>query len=241
MLNEIMHNVPMMLALTLGSYLAGVWVRNRTRLSLLHPFLICIPVIVAVLKCTGISSGYYMESNKMIDFMLGPSVVSLGLLMYDHLETIRKHLLSILVSVFTGSAVGVGSVYLLCRFFRLDSIFSRSLEAKSVTTPIAMDITASLGGNVSLAAVSVILCGFIGWHIRGQRPCTWMLLARARYIKGDRDGGCRGCGERPCNRSDGNNDGTCSTSFQPYFPSAVGTLRILLLPLHPLREARVEG
>ena len=50
MLNEIMHNVPMMLALTLGSYLAGVWVRNRTRLSLLHPFLICIPVIVAVLK-----------------------------------------------------------------------------------------------------------------------------------------------------------------------------------------------
>lgn len=162
MLNEIMHNVPMMLALTLGSYLAGVWIRNRTRLSLLHPFLICIPVIVAVLKCTGISSGYYMESNKMIDFMLGPSVVSLGLLMYDHLETIRKHLLSILVSVFTGSAVGVGSVYLLCRFFRLDSIFSRSLEAKSVTTPIAMDITASLGGNVSLAAVSVILCGFIG-------------------------------------------------------------------------------
>lgn len=98
----------------------------------------------------------------MIDFLLGPSVVSLGLLMYDHLETIRRHLLSILVSVFTGSLVGVGSVYFLCRFFSLDEIFIKSMEAKSVTTPIAMDISASLGGNVSLAAVTVILCGFIG-------------------------------------------------------------------------------
>lgn len=162
MASELLYNVPVMLGLTLGAYLLGVWVKARSGLSLLHPFIICIPVIVAVLKCTGVPCEFYMESNKMVDFMLGPSVVSLGLLMYDHLETIRKHLLSILVSVLTGSIVGVGSVYLLSRFFRLDVVFTRSLEAKSVTTPIAMDITASLGGNVSLAAVSVILCGFIG-------------------------------------------------------------------------------
>ena len=156
------YNVPFMLALTLGSYLLGVWVKKKSGLSLLHPFLICIPVIAAVLKFTGVHVGFYMESNRMLDFLLGPSVVSLGLLMYDHLETIRKHLLSILVSVFTGSLVGVGSVYFLCRFFGLDELFIKSMEAKSVTTPIAMDITASLGGNVSLAAVTVILCGFIG-------------------------------------------------------------------------------
>ena len=156
------YNVPFMLALTLGSYLLGVWVKKKSGLSLLHPFLICIPVIAAVLKFTGVPVGFYMESNRMLDFLLGPSVVSLGLLMYDHLETIRKHLLSILVSVFTGSLVGVGSVYFLCRFFGLDELFIKSMEAKSVTTPIAMDITASLGGNVSLAAVTVILCGFIG-------------------------------------------------------------------------------
>lgn len=162
MFKDLICNVPAMLALTIGAYLLGVWVKEKSRLSLLHPFLICIPVIIAVLKFTGISGEYYIESNRMIDFLLGPSVVSLGLLMYDHLETIRKHLVSILVSVFTGSVTGVASVYFLCRFFGLDSIFAKSLEAKSVTTPIAMDLTASLGGNVSLAAVTVILCGFIG-------------------------------------------------------------------------------
>ena len=161
-MTDIVCNMPVMLALTLGAYLLGVWVKKKSGLSLLHPFLICIPVIAATLKFTGVPVSFYMESNRMIDFMLGPSVVSLGLLMYDHLETIKKHLVSILVSVFTGSVTGVGSVYALCRFFRLDGIFVKSMEAKSVTTPIAMDITASLGGNVSLAAVTVILCGFIG-------------------------------------------------------------------------------
>lgn len=160
--NELVYNVPMMLALTVGSYLLGVYTKRKSKLSLLHPFLICIPVIIAVLHFTGIPCNFYMESNHIIEFMLGPSVVALGLLLYDHVETIRKNALPILVSVFTGSVVGVGSVYLLCRFFNLEDIFIRSLEPKSVTTPIAMDLSQSLGGNASLTAVSVVLCGFIG-------------------------------------------------------------------------------
>lgn len=161
-MNELVHNVPAMLLLTVGSYLLGIFIKKKSGLSLLHPFLICIPVIIAVLHFTGIPCSFYMESNGMIEFLLGPSVVSLGLLLYDHFETIRKNALPILVSVFVGSMVGVGSVYLLCRFFSLDRLFIASLEPKSVTTPIAMDISASLGGNVSLTAVSVVLCGFIG-------------------------------------------------------------------------------
>ncbi|MBQ2372572.1 MAG: LrgB family protein, partial [Bacteroidales bacterium] len=64
--------------------------------------------------------------------------------------------------VLVGSVVGVASVWLMCRLFGLDEIFLLSLEPKSVTTPIAMDISESLGGNSSLTAVSVVLCGFIG-------------------------------------------------------------------------------
>lgn len=162
MIREIFMNVPMMLILTIGSYMLGLWIKNKSGLSLLHPFLICIPVIIVILKVLDIPCTFYMESNWMIEFLLGPSVVALGLLLYDHIETIRKNFVSIMVSVFAGSLTGIGSVYLLCRFFRLDAIFIKSLEPKSVTTPIAMDLSAILGGNVSLTAVSVVLCGFIG-------------------------------------------------------------------------------
>lgn len=151
-----------MLALTIGAYLLGTYIKDKSGMSLLHPFLICIPTIVAVLYFTGVPCSFYMEANRIIEFMLGPSVVALGLLLYDHVETIKKNAVPIFVSVFSGSVTGVGSVWLLCRFFGLDEIFVRSLEPKSVTTPIAMDLAASLGGNVSLTAVSVVLCGFIG-------------------------------------------------------------------------------
>ena len=69
MIREIFMNVPMMLVLTIGSYLLGLWVKQKSRLSLLHPFLICIPVIISILTILDIPCDFYMEGNKMIEFI----------------------------------------------------------------------------------------------------------------------------------------------------------------------------
>ena len=159
---EMIMNMPVMLLLTFGAYLLGVWVKKKSGLALMHPFLISIPVIVAVLELADIPCQFYIESNSLLNFLLGPSVVSLGLLLYDNRMQVWKNFAGIMSSVVVGSVVGVVSVVVLCRLFGLNDIFLLSLEPKSVTTPIAMDISASLGGNVSLTAVSVVLCGFVG-------------------------------------------------------------------------------
>lgn len=159
---EMIMNMPIMLLLTIGAYLLGVWVKKKSGLALLHPFLISIPVIIAVLKLADIPCSFYVESNDLLSFLLGPSVVSLGLLLYDNRHTVYKNFAGIMSSVIVGSVVGVVSVYALCRLLGMDEIFLLSLEPKSVTTPIAMDLSASIGGNVSLTAVSVVMCGFVG-------------------------------------------------------------------------------
>lgn len=161
-MKELILNTPAMLTLTVGTYLFGVYCKNKTKISLLHPFVICIPIIIAILKVMDISGDEYMEFNKFIIFLQGPSVVALGLSIYDNLATIKKNMAAILSAVIVGSIVGVVSVYVLCGILNLDPIFDRSLESKSVTTPIAMDLTAALGGNISLTVISVVLCGFIG-------------------------------------------------------------------------------
>ncbi len=161
-MKELILNVPAMLTLTVGTYLLGVFCKNKSGISLLHPFIICIPIIIALLKVMDISADEYMEHNQIITFLQGPSVVALGLSIYDNLETIKKNMAAILSAVIVGSIVGVVSVYVLCGILNLDPIFDRSLESKSLTTPIAMDLTAALGGNISLTAISVVLCGFIG-------------------------------------------------------------------------------
>ena len=155
-------NMPFMLLLTVGAYLLGVWIKKKSGLALLHPFLISIPVIVTVLTVLDIPCKTYIESNNLIDFLLGPCVVSIGLLLYDNRHIVVKNFVGIVTSVLVGSLVGVASVFLLVKAFGLDDIFLLSLEPKSVTTPIAMGISESIGGNVSLTAVSVILCGFVG-------------------------------------------------------------------------------
>ena len=161
-MSELLMNVPCMLALTVGAYLLGLWLKRRSGWSLLHPFLVSIPMIIGVLWLTGIPASFYIKSNEVIEFLLGPCVVALGLKLYDYRDLIRQHFLSMLVSVLCGAVTGIVSVWALWKLFGMDRIFLLSLAPKSVTTPIAMDLSAALGGNVSLAVVSVVLCGFIG-------------------------------------------------------------------------------
>ena len=71
-MKELMMNMPAMLALTTGAYLLGVWVKRKSGLSILHPFLISVPVVIAILKVTDIPCSFYIESNVIIDFFLGP-------------------------------------------------------------------------------------------------------------------------------------------------------------------------
>lgn len=161
-MKEAFFNSPMMLALTIGAYILAVYVRKRSGLSWLHPLLICLPVIISVLIIFDIPVEKYNEGNRIIYFLLGPCVVSLGLKLYDSRKMIRENLLPITAAVVTGSIVGVLGVWALGKLFVLPDDMITAMEPKSVTVPIAMDIVKSLGGNTSLIATSVVLTGFTG-------------------------------------------------------------------------------
>lgn len=161
-MRDIVMNVPVMLMLTLGAYLLGVWCRRKSGLSLLHPLLVCVPVIIAILVVFDIPYSYYSESTEIISFLLGPSVVALGLKLYDNRKIVLENLPGIATAVIAGSVTGILSVIAAGKLFDMPSGMILSLEPKSVTTPIAMDIVQSLGGSTSLVAVTVVLSGFVG-------------------------------------------------------------------------------
>ena len=162
MFDEIINSVPFLLLLTLGAYVFGVWVRTRSRIAMLNPMLIAVPVIITVLLVFDIEPSHYIESNRIISFMLGPCVVALGLTLYDHRMMILRNLASIATAVIVGSVVGVVSVVFMCRWLRLDHIFELSMAAKSVTLPIALDISVPVDGNAAITAVSVSVGGLFG-------------------------------------------------------------------------------
>ena len=161
-MREIFTSEVSILAFTLGIYFGAGWVYQRTKFALLHPVLVTIAIIIAMLLIFNIDYLTYQKGSHLIDFMLGPSVVALGYSLYTQIANIKEHAVSILTALFVGSITGIGSVLILAKMLGTSKILAVTLAPKSVTTPIAMAISERFGGIPSLTAVVVIAIGIVG-------------------------------------------------------------------------------
>ena len=157
-MNPLLHSEIFILTLVTGVYLAALWLYRKTRLSLLHPLLVSIPVLALGIRFLAT----FEAGSRIINFLLGPTVVALGYLLYEQREHLKANGISILTSVFVGSVIGIVSVVLIARWMGADRTLIASLEPKSVTTPIAMSIAQRSGGIPAIAAVVVIVVGIFG-------------------------------------------------------------------------------
>ena len=159
---DFLGNTYFLLALTFIVYAASQILQARTSLSLLNPILISAAVLIAYLKTTEVSIETYNEAGQYIEFWLKPAIVALGVPLYKQLSAIRKQLLPLLLSELAGCVVGIVSVVLLARLLGATQEVVLSLASKSVTTPIAMEVTRSVGGIPALTAAVVICVGIFG-------------------------------------------------------------------------------
>ena len=136
--------------------------QKRTGWVLLNPILLTMFTVILFLKLTGISYETYQEGGKLIEFWLKPAIVALGVPLYLQLEMIKKQWLPILLSQLVGCLVGLVSVILIAKGLGASPEVICSLAPKSVTTPIAMEVSEATGGIPSLSAAVVILVGLFG-------------------------------------------------------------------------------
>ena len=166
-----LENEFFLLAVTFAVFFLAKQLQKKTGLMLLNPILLAIAVLIIFLKVAGISYETYSEGGHLIEFWLKPAVVALGVPLYLQLETIKKQLLPILLSQLAGCIVGVVSVVLIAKVMGASREVILSLAPKSVTTPIAMEITKTVGGIPSLTAAVVVcvglLCAVAGYRTMG--------------------------------------------------------------------------
>ncbi|HLS24164.1 MAG TPA: LrgB family protein [Pseudogracilibacillus sp.] len=147
---------------TIISYIVGRKLFQTFQTPLLLPITVALIIIVTILMLGRITYETYMIGGKWIHLFLGPAVVALAYPLYEQRNLLKRLALPILVGSFVGSIIGVVTGVFLARFARLDEVLMYSLLPKSVTTPVAMDISEALGGIASLAAVLVIIAGLTG-------------------------------------------------------------------------------
>ena len=169
---EYLENKFFLLAITFGFYfgakllqhyaglLKGRWLSKLK--VLLNPILVAILTIILFLELTGVSYETYHDAGSLVEFWLKPAVVALGVPLYLELSMIKKQWMPILVSQLAGCVVGLIAVTLIAKFMGASPDVIMSLAPKSVTTPIAMEVSKSVGGIPSLTAVVVVVVGLFG-------------------------------------------------------------------------------
>ena len=180
-----LENEFFLLAITFGIFFLAKLLQKKTGIMLLNPILLTIAILIIFLKMANISYDTYNKGGYLIEFWLKPAVVALGVPLYLQLETIRKQLLPILLSQLAGCIVGVISVVLIAKLMGASDEIIYSLAPKSVTTPIAMEVTKSIGGIPALTAAVVVCVGLLGGilgfktmkitHIPWHRVSPWEL------------------------------------------------------------------
>ncbi|QLG86915.1 LrgB family protein [Chitinibacter bivalviorum] len=151
------------LAVTLAAFAVSDAIHIRAyNFPLLHPVLISVLMIIALLNLTGVSYQTYFDGAYPIHLLLGPATVALAVPLYANLQRIRDYIGPLLIALGVGSVVGIFAGLLIGHLLGLSPLSLISIAPKSVTTPIAMALAQHAGGNVSLAAGVVILTGICG-------------------------------------------------------------------------------
>ncbi|MBZ5752018.1 LrgB family protein [Metabacillus rhizolycopersici] len=150
------------IGMTIVSYFLMKWIYGRFPHPILVPVFTTTIVLVCLLLVTNTSYTTYMSGAKWINELLGPAIVAFAIPLYDYRETLKKNALTIFVSVLVGSIVGIISGIILGISTHVNKEFIFSLAPKSVTTPIAMEISEMVGGTPALAAVYVVIAGISG-------------------------------------------------------------------------------
>ncbi len=173
MMKEITNNHLFGILITLAFFYGAFYLKKRLKASWINPLLLSTIAIIIFLILLHIPYENYMQGGGVINSFLGPVTVVLALPLYRQRKLLMKHKFSIIGGIFSGVLASLISVTVLCRLIGLNDILEKSLIPHSVTTPIGIEVSKSLGAIEGITIVSIIITGILGASIA---PMIYKLL-----------------------------------------------------------------
>lgn len=152
----------LLLVLTVAVYLLSKRIYASSNKMYASPLIVTPLLIISFLLMTGIPYESYNAGGKWLTDLLQPATIAFAIPLHKNFKVLKKHAAEIAAGVLSGTVMAVLSSMLLAKMLHLSSDLANSLVPRSVTTPIAMSISQSIGGVPSITAVFVILTGVLG-------------------------------------------------------------------------------
>ncbi len=150
------------LPLTLLVFFAARRLAAKVKISLVNPLLVSMAVIIPLLLLIQMPYARYFQGSSLLNQLLQPAVVALALPLYEQMHQIRARWKSIIGVCFIGSLTAMISGTAIALWMGATPQIAATLMPKSVTTPIAMAVSATLGGIPAISAICVLIAGVLG-------------------------------------------------------------------------------
>ncbi|MHA0856912.1 CidB/LrgB family autolysis modulator [Paenibacillus sp. CMAA1364] len=160
------------LILTLSVYYSVKYIYKKWPKVYLSPLLITPLVLVIFLLSVGLPYESYNTGGQWLTKLLQPATVAFAVPLYKHFKVLKKHAVEIIVSVLVGSITAMISSIFLAKWMHLSNSLVTSLVPRSITTPIAINVSEVIGGVPNITAVFVIMTGLLG-TMMGPSVVRW--------------------------------------------------------------------
>ena len=161
-IHHVMQSSLFSIMICLLAFEIGILINKKTRIAVFNPLLIAIALVIGYLLFFKISYDQFNKGGQFITDLLQPATVVLAVPLYKQINLLKKHLVPILSGIFFGSGIGIIYIFFLSYFLKLSPELIKSLMPKSITTPIGMQVSQSLGGVVPVTVVAIIVTGITG-------------------------------------------------------------------------------
>jgi predicted murein hydrolase (TIGR00659 family) len=168
----------MMVLFTFVTYLIYLFSKKaykKITVPFFHPLLFAPVLLIVLISITHVSANQYLQDSKWLSNLLGPATVAFAVPIYKNLPIIKKYIGTILISITTGTLVAILSTFALSELFHLKYDFIISILPRSITTPIAIEVSKEIGGLPTLTTVFVIITGILGGVV-GPSVLKWLSI-----------------------------------------------------------------
>ncbi|MBO6273412.1 LrgB family protein [bacterium] len=118
--------------------------------------------LILTLELFKIDFNLYNESAMYLTFLLVPSTIALGYPVYKNIELLKKNKRIIYNAFILATIFAVISTYVFAKICHCNIDIIESMLPKSLTAPIAVEISKKIGGIPELTACVVVLTGVFG-------------------------------------------------------------------------------
>jgi putative effector of murein hydrolase len=150
------------LVLTLLVYNLSLLLYKKTRQQLLNPFLVSLVFIIIFLTIFDIPLSHYMAGGNWILLILPFTIILLALPLYRQLPVLLEHKIAILVGITAGVLTSALSVFLFSKLLGIDKVLIQSILPKSITTPLGLIMSETLGGIAGVTILAITITGLMG-------------------------------------------------------------------------------